>query len=72
MINVNNQDFVWGEGITVDSLLMTLKGTGKFTYIIDETTTVIINKEIISRDDYANTVIKDGDKIIMFPNLAGG
>ena len=65
MIKVNNKDFPWEEGMTVQRLL-DLKG---FTY---PKLIVKINDELVYSEDYATTPIHDGDDVKAIHLLAGG
>ncbi|OLN29165.1 sulfur carrier protein ThiS [Desulfosporosinus metallidurans] len=65
MIKLNNRDYEWQEGLTVEEL-MKLKN---FTYarII-----VYLNAEVVSAEDYASTMIYDGDEVKAIHLMAGG
>lgn len=65
MIKVNSRDFEWQEGLTVQRLLE-LK---EYTYV---KIFVKINGIIIEKEDYATTLIKDGDDVKVIHLLAGG
>lgn len=65
IIKLNNRDFPWEDGMTVECL-MNMK---KFTY---SRIIVKINGKHIEQDDYTNTVINDGDDVQMIHLLAGG
>lgn len=65
MIKVNNRDFAWEEGLTIKSLLQ--KKSYTFPKII-----VKLNNVLVIEDDYASTVIHDGDDVKVIHLLAGG
>ncbi len=65
MIKVNSRDFEWQEGMTVQRLLE-LK---EYTYV---KIFVKINGAIIEKEDYATTMIQDGDDVKVIHLLAGG
>jgi thiamine biosynthesis protein ThiS len=65
IIKLNNRDFPWEYGMTVESL-MNMK---KFTY---SRIIVKINGKHIEQEDYTNTVINDEDDVQMIHLLAGG
>lgn len=65
MIKLNNRDFPWEEGMTVESLME----KKKFTY---SRIIVKINGQHIEQEDYSNAVINDGDNVQMIHLLAGG
>lgn len=72
MITVNNCPIEFHEGITVMRLLEQLKKIDKFNRLINGTTTVIINKDIITVSDYNSRIINNEDIIFIYPALAGG
>nr|WP_300095594.1 sulfur carrier protein ThiS [Sedimentibacter sp.] len=65
MIKVNNRDFQWKPGMTVDDI-MKIK---KFSWpkII-----VKINGQHVEEEDYKTTIVNDGDDVQMLHLLAGG
>lgn len=65
MIKLNNRDHEWQEGLTVDKLMK----LNNFTYarII-----VYLNAEVVSAEDYASTMIHDGDEVKAIHLMAGG
>lgn len=65
MIKLNNIEFPWEEGMTVESLMK----KKKFTY---SRIIVKINNQHIEQDDYSSTIINDGDDVQMVHLLAGG
>lgn len=65
MIKVNNRDFAWEEGLTIKSLLQ--KKSYTFPKII-----VKLNNVLVTEDEYASTVIHDGDDVKVIHLLAGG
>lgn len=65
MIKVNNRDFEWLEGLTVEKLLKLKKYT--YSKII-----VKVNDILIDEPAYASTGIYDGDDVKVIHLLAGG
>jgi sulfur carrier protein len=65
MIKLNNRDFPWEDGMTVESLM----NQKKFTY---SRIIVKVNGQHIEQENYARTVINDGDDVQMIHLLAGG
>lgn len=65
MIQVNNRDFEWEEGLTVEKLLK--KKNYVFHRII-----VRINGELIPKGKYATTQINDGDDVKAIHIFGGG
>lgn len=65
MIKLNNKDFPWEDGMTVESLM----NKKKFTY---SRIIVKINGQHIEQENYSTSVINDGDDIQMIHLLAGG
>lgn len=65
MIKLNNKDFPWEDGMTVESLMI----HKKFTY---SRIIVKINGHHVEQEDYATTVINDNDDVQMIHLLAGG
>ncbi len=65
MIKVNNRDFQWEQGMTVDDI-MKIK---KFSWpkII-----VKINGQHVEEEDYKTRIVNDGDDVQMLHLLAGG
>lgn len=65
MIKLNNRDFQWEQGMTVDDI-MKIK---KFSWpkII-----VKINGHHVAEEDYKTTIVNDGDDVQMLHLLAGG
>lgn len=65
MIKVNGREFEWQEGLTVEQML----DKKRYTYpkII-----VKINEKLILKEQYASTVIYDGDDVKVIHLLAGG
>ena len=72
MIKVNNREFEWQQGLTVESLLNKIKATGDFDFILTSTITVIINKRIIQQEIYGTRLILDGEDIRLYPYIVGG
>lgn len=65
MIKVNGKDYPWEEGLTVTQLL-DKKG---FTFPL---LVVIINGKSIAENNYAHTVIEDGDYVQVIHLISGG
>jgi len=65
IIKLNNRDFQWEEGMTVEDI-MKIK---KFSY---SRIIVKVNDKHIEQEDYATTVVNDGDDVKMIHLLAGG
>ena len=72
MIKVNNREFEWQQGLTVESLLNKIKATGDFDFILTSTITVIINKRIIQQEIYGTRLVLDGEDIRLYPYIVGG
>jgi sulfur carrier protein len=65
MIKLNNRDFEWEEGLTVQSLL----NKKNYTY---PKLIIKINNVLVSSEEYATTTIRDGDDVKVIHLLAGG
>lgn len=65
MIKVNNRDFEWEEGLTVEKLLQKKRYT--FPKII-----VKINGQLIKKEDWPTAIINDGDDVKAIHIFAGG
>jgi sulfur carrier protein len=65
MIKLNNRDCEWQEGLTVETLM-------KFKNFIYARIIVSINDKYVAPEDYASTVIHDGDDVKALHLLAGG
>jgi len=65
MIKVNGRDFEWEEGLTVEKLLE------KKRYIFPKII-VKINGSLIKKEEWANTIINDGDDVKAIHVFAGG
>jgi len=65
LIKLNNRNCEWREGLTVEELLK-LKN---YTY---PRIVVSVNAQIISKEDYASTIINDGDNVEAIHLMAGG
>ncbi len=65
MIKVNGRDSDWEENLTVEKLLQNKRYT--YPKII-----VKINGELIHREKYSLTPIRDGDDVKVIHLLAGG
>ena len=65
MIKLNNRDFEWEEGLTVQGLL----NKKSYTY---PKLIIKINNVLISSEEYSSTIIRDGDDVKVIHLLAGG
>lgn len=65
MIKLNNRDFEWQEGLTVEELLK----RKNYTY---PRIVVSVNAVIVPEDDYSTTIIHDGDNVEAIHLMAGG
>ena len=65
IIKLNNKDFPWEEGLTIEKIMKIKKFT--FPKII-----VKVNGMYIEKEDYATTIVNDGDNVEMIHLLAGG
>ncbi|WP_457557454.1 sulfur carrier protein ThiS [Candidatus Harpocratesius sp.] len=65
MIQVNNRDFEWFEGLTVKKLLELKRYT--FPEIV-----VKINNIYIPPEEYEKTLIEDGDDVLALHMFGGG
>ena len=65
MISVNGKAVELPEGLSVDGLLDHLK-------VKREYTAVAINREITPKAQYADTHLKDGDKVEVVRPMGGG
>lgn len=65
MIKVNNRDFEWEEGLTVQKLL----DKKRYTY---PKLIVKVNDVLVPSEEYSSTVIRDGDDVKVIHLLAGG
>lgn len=65
MIRLNNANYQYKEGLTV-TLLMKEKGYN-FSNIV-----VRINGKVIEKDKWDDTLINDGDDVLMLHMFAGG
>lgn len=72
MITVYNKEYHWEEGMTVESLLSMLRDCGSIPDRKNEYTTVMINNQAIGFSEFASHPVNDGDKIEIFPLMAGG
>ncbi len=62
---VNGEPMELSEGLSVDDLLLQLK-------IKREYTAVALNREITPKTQYADTRLKDGDKVEIVRPMGGG
>jgi sulfur carrier protein len=65
MIKLNNRDFEWEEGLTVQGLL----DKKSYTY---PKLIIKINNLLIPSEEYSSTLIRDGDDVKVIHLLAGG
>ncbi|MDF2530827.1 MAG: thiamine biosynthesis protein ThiS [Clostridia bacterium] len=65
MIKLNSRDYEWEVGLTVQRLL----DKKSFTY---PKLIIKINNVLVPSEEYASTVIKDGDDVKVIHLLAGG
>ena len=65
MIKVNGKDFPWEEGLTITQLLD--KKGYTFPLLV-----IMINGKSIPKDEYGNTVVKDGDYVQVIHLISGG
>ncbi|MDF2592760.1 MAG: thiamine biosynthesis protein ThiS [Clostridia bacterium] len=65
MIKLNNRDFEWEEGLTVQELL----NKKSYTY---PKLIIKINNVLVSSEEYVSTIIRDGDDVKVIHLLAGG
>lgn len=65
MIRVNNRDLDFYEGMTIKSLIEDLKYS--FPTLI-----IKVNSKFIPKNQYHETIIKDGDDIKIIHPIAGG
>lgn len=65
IIKLNNRDFPWEEGLTIEKIMEIKKYT--FSKII-----VKVNGNHIEKEEYASTIVNDGDVVEMIHLLAGG
>lgn len=65
MIKLNNRDYEWQEGLTVEALMQ--KKNFTYSRII-----VKINDVFVPQEEYAATLIHDGDDVKAIHLLAGG
>ena len=65
VIKLNNRDFPWEESLTIEKIMQIKKFT--FPKII-----VKVNGKHIEKEEYATTIVNDGDNVEMIHLLAGG
>ncbi|HYE10667.1 MAG TPA: sulfur carrier protein ThiS [Patescibacteria group bacterium] len=65
MIKLNNRDYAWEDGLTVQGLL----DKKSYTY---PKLIIKINNELVPEEEYTSTVIRDGDDVKVIHLLAGG
>ncbi len=64
-VTVNGKPMEFPEGLTIDALLARLK-------VQREYTAVALNREVAPKALYAETVLKDGDKVEIVRPMGGG
>ncbi len=62
---VNGKPMELPEGLTIDGLLAQL-------HVRREYTAVAVNREVMPKSDYAETVLQNGDKIEIVRPMGGG
>ena len=65
MIMVDDKEYPWKEGMTVDKVLSGLK-EGKACAVVK------LDGKLVSKPHFETTVVPDGAKIILIPMIAGG
>lgn len=65
MIKLNNRDCEWQEGLTIEELMKRKNYT--YARIV-----VLVNAELVAEEDYASTIIHDGDNVEAIHLMAGG
>jgi sulfur carrier protein len=65
VVTVNGKSLELPEGLSVDGLLEHLK-------VKREYTAVALNREIMPKTQYADTQLKDGDKVEIVRPMGGG
>jgi thiamine biosynthesis protein ThiS len=65
MINVNDKDMDWFEGMTISNLIETIDNT-------DHCAAVRLNNVLVSSPNFDKTIIHDNAEIYLLPLIAGG
>lgn len=65
MIKVNGRTMEWTEGMTVETILRICNYT--FPMLI-----VTVNDKLVPKEEYASTVIDDGDDVQVIHLMSGG
>lgn len=65
MIIIDDKEYPWKEGLTVDKVLSGLKGRAACAV-------VKLDGKFVSKPFFETTVVPDGAKIILIPMIAGG
>jgi thiamine biosynthesis protein ThiS len=65
MINVNDEDMDWFEGMTISYLIERIKNT-------DHCAAVRVNNVLVSSPNFDKTIIPDNAVIYLLPLIAGG
>jgi thiamine biosynthesis protein ThiS len=73
MLMLNKDDFTWKEGLTVRELLEDLKARGKYQATKGSPgTMVVINGNIVTRDQYSSKTVGKNDMIHLMSFVTGG
>lgn len=65
MINVNDKDMDWFEGMNISYLIEKIENT-------DHCAAVRLNNVLVSSPNFDKTIIPDNAKIYLLPLIAGG
>ncbi len=65
MINVNDDDMDWFEGMNISYLIEKIENS-------DHCAAVRLNNVLVSSPDFEKTIIPDNAKIYLLPLIAGG
>lgn len=73
MFMIKNDDFTWREGLTVGELLEDLRARGKYKAATESPgTMVIINGQIVTRDQYSSRTVDKNDTLHLMTFVTGG
>jgi len=64
-ITVNDEEHLFDEETTIQTMLKELG-------LDDKIVVVVLNDDIVNSENYANTMLKDGDKIELVRIVGGG
>ncbi len=64
-ITVNDEEHLFDEETTIQTMLKELG-------LDDKIVVVVLNDDIVNSENYANTILKDGDKIELVRIVGGG